>query len=129
MKTAVRILVIIAGVVGIVWAIIGFFGVAAGGSISTVFQTADEAKQTIEQSTTTMTKLIGSLIFVVAGLIFGTMASGKESKKVTGIVLSVLLILCGIITTSLASYVTGPIYVLCGILALIANAASKRSIA
>ncbi len=130
MKTAIKILVIIAAVIGIVWAIVGFFGVAIGGGFLAAFEESDDAaREVVESSAMTMMKLVGTFVVIIAGLIFGVIASGKETKPVAGIVLSALLIVCGISATVWASYVSGPLYILCGILALVANATGKRSTA
>lgn len=130
MKTAVKILVIIAAVIGIIWAIVGFFGMAIGGGFLAAFEETEEAVQEIvEPSVMTMMKLVGSFVVIIAGLIFGVIASGKETKPVAGIVLSALLIVCGISATVWASYIAGPLYILCGILGLVANATAKRSTA
>jgi hypothetical protein len=120
MKTAVKILVIITAVIGIIWAIVGFFGVALGGGIAT---------KTMMASEMTMAKLAGSFIAIIAGLIFGIIAADKEVKQIAGIILSALLILSGVAATIWASFVAGPLYILSGILALIANSAIKPKVA
>jgi hypothetical protein len=126
MKTAVKVLVIIAGVIGIIWPIVGFFGTAIGGSLAAVFAETEEAeREFFFGSISIMMKLLGSSIVVVAGLVFGIIAAGKEIRRVPGIVLSVLLIVSGVLATALASFVTGPMYVLAGILAVIANAVGR----
>jgi hypothetical protein len=130
MKPAVKVLVIIAAVIGIIWAIVGFFGVAIGGGFVAAFkETKEAAQKTVETSAVIMMKLAGSFIAIVAGLIFGIISAGQEVNRIAGIVLSALLIICGVAATMWASYVAGPLYCLCGILALIANAAAKARMA
>ena len=73
-----------------------------------------------------MLMMIGSFIAIIVGLIFGIISSNKETKRIKGIILSLLLLFSGIIATICASYVAGPIYILCGILALISNSTSKQ---
>ncbi len=130
MKTAVKVLVIIAGVVGIIWSIVGFFSILFGGAFiaagqETIGKDAVAAKQTASTSVSLMLKMIGSLVVVVAGLVFGIISSSKEIKPIPGIILAALLLGSGILATIWASYVAGPIYLLCGLLAIIANAISK----
>jgi len=126
MKAAVKILVIIAAVVGIVWAIVGFFGLAFAGGTAAAFEKSKETAQKIVSTTAVaMMKLVGSFIVITAGLIFGIIASGKEVNRIAGIILGALLIICGVAATLWASYAAGPLYILCGILVLAANAAEK----
>ncbi|MFW6139216.1 MAG: hypothetical protein ACOC7U_08585 [Spirochaetota bacterium] len=67
-----------------------------------------------------------SLIPIITGLVFGIIASAKESIKVVILIMGVLLIGCGVLATVWNSYVSGPIYVLAGLLAVIAGLVMKR---
>ncbi|HOV39751.1 MAG TPA: hypothetical protein PLG79_13580 [Spirochaetales bacterium] len=131
MKDAVRLLVIIAAVIGIIWSIVGFIGILFGGAFVAAGQEAIGKNTTAAEATETTTvnlilMMIGSFIAIIIGLIFGIISSNKETKRIRGIILSLLLLFSGIIATICASYVAGPIYILCGILALISNSTSKQ---
>jgi hypothetical protein len=131
MKDAVRVLVIIAAVIGIIWSIVGFVVILFGGAFvaagqETIGKNINAAEATETTSVNLMLMMIGSFIAIIVGLVLGIISSSKETKRISGIILSVLLLFSGIIATICASYVAGPMYVLCGILALISNSTSKQ---
>ncbi len=130
MKTAIKVLVIIAFVIGVIWSIVGFFGVWFGGAIvasgQEVFEEDSEAAaETTEATATIMLKMIGSFLVIIAGFIFGLISCGKEVKKATSITMGVLLIICGVLAIIWTSYVAGPLYILSGILASISGSSAK----
>ena len=126
MKSAIKILVIIACIIGIIWSLVGIFGGAFFGGIKAAFEEKQEAEKTKEEYVNTSLRHIGSFIMVTIGLIFGIVGSGKKSKKITTIINGSLLLFCGIMAFTWLSYFAGSIYVLCGFLLIIVGLVSKR---
>jgi len=85
MKTAVKILCIIALIIGIIWATVGFFGSWVGGAVvSTVedmSQDSASADSTMEKSVNFMLKFIGSFIVVIIGGVLGIVGSKKAPSQ------------------------------------------------
>ena len=108
MKTAIKVLVILGVIIGIIWSFFGFFG-------SALLSYEDLG-----------VKSVFALVAIILGLVFGIIASGKTAGKGTTIVMGVLLGGSGLIATILYSYVAGPIYILGGFLAIIAGLVQKQ---
>jgi len=121
MKTASKILIIIGSIIGILWSIIGFFSVWFGGAVAI---TLDKNIKT-EDVTDIMLKMIGSFIVIIIGLILGIIAANKKTKKITTIILGILLLSSGILATVWHSYATGPIYILSSLLLILAGIFQK----
>ena len=128
MKTAIKVLVILGVIIGIIWSFFGFFG-------SAVFSVMEEGLTgEIAPGKETKYENVGvksafALVAIILGLVFGIIASGKTAGKGTTIVMGVLLGGSGIIATILYSLVAGPIYILGGLLAIIAGLVQKRKLA
>ena len=127
MKTAIKVLVIIGVIIGIIWSFLGFFGAAffmgMEEGLTGSIETEKEAKYT-----DVAVKSAFALMAIIIGLVFAIIASKKATGKITTIVMGVLLGGCGIGATVLYSYVAGPIYVLCGLMAVIAGLVQKRTV-
>ncbi len=120
MKTAIKVLVIIGIIIGIIWSFLGFFG-------SAIFAVIDQDKEAKYENVGVKSAL--ALVAIILGLVFGIIASGKTAGKGTTIVMGVLLGGSGLIATILYSYVAGPIYILGGFLAIIAGLVQKQKLA
>ena len=123
MKTAVRVLVIIAAVIGFVWGIVGFFGGAFAGAIAELAEEEAMKKESLDVGV----NAFAAFFVVIAGLVFGIVCAREKSKKATTIVNGLLLLLCGIIATALQSWIAGPMYVLSGFLGFIAGLMIKKT--
>jgi len=127
MKTAIKVLVIIGVIIGIIWSFVGFFGAGAFLGIEKgLTGEVSEEKQSKYENVGVRSAF--ALMAIIVGLVFGIIASVKTSGKVTMIVMGVLLGGSGIIATILYSYVAGPIYILGGFLAIIAGLVQKRKV-
>ena len=120
MKTAIKFLVIIGIIIGIIWSFLGFFGAVFLAGIA-------QDKETKYVKVGAKSAL--ALVVIILGLVFGIISSGKTAGKGTTIVMGVLLGGSGLIATILYSYVAGPIYILGGLLAIIAGLVQKRKLA
>ncbi len=120
MKTAIKVLVILGIIIGIIWSFFGFFG-------SALFSVITPDKETKYENVGAKSAL--ALAAIILGLVFGIIASGKTAGKGTTIVMGILLGGSGLIATILYSYVAGPIYILGGFLAIIAGLVQKQKLA
>lgn len=125
MKTAIKVLVIIGVIIGIVWSFFGFFGSGVLMSFEKTFSGLEAEKEA--KYTDAAVRSVFALILIIVGLVFGIIASKKATGKITTIIMGVLLGACGITATILYSYIAGPIYALCGLLAIIAGLVQKRT--
>ncbi len=125
MKTAVRVLVIIAAAIGFIWSIVVFGGgIFAGGieaALTELTEGEAESEKVVETYATVITKTVFAFIFIIAGLVFGIVCAREKSSKVTTIVNGLLLLLCGIAATALQSWIAGPIYVVGGFLGFLSG--------
>ncbi|MBW8003816.1 MAG: hypothetical protein FVQ80_17765 [Planctomycetes bacterium] len=122
MKTAVRVLVIIAAAIGFIWSIVVFGGGIFAGGIEAAL-TEDEAKreEVVGTYVPAITKTVFAFIFIIAGLVFGIVCAREKSSKATTMVNGLLLLLCGIAATALQSWIAGPIYVVDGFLGFLSG--------
>lgn len=125
MISAIKILVIIACIIGILWSLLGIFGGAFFGAMKAVLENEQEAKKLEELYLNNSLRHIGSFAMIILGLIFGIVGSGKKAKKLTSIINGILLLTCGVLAFIWYSYFTGIIYVLCGFLLIITGLISK----
>jgi len=127
MKTAVKVLIIIGVIIGIIWSFLGFFGAAffSGMEKGLTGEIAPDKEAKYENIGV---KSAFALVAIILGLVFGIIASGRTAGKGTTIVMGILLGGSGIIATILYSYVAGPIYVLGGLLAIIAGLVQKQKV-
>lgn len=130
MKKAAKILCIIALVIGIIWAIVGFFGSWVGGAVISAGQEvfaedSQGANSTLESSVNVMLKLIGSFVIVIIGGVLGIIGSDKKLSKVKPLIFGVLTLICGFILFPLANYVAAAIYLIAGLLLVLAGLTTK----
>ncbi len=128
MKTAIKVLVIIGVIIGIIWSFLGFFG-SAFFSVWEEGLTGEISPDRAAKYENVGVKSAFALVAIILGLVFGIIASGKTAGKGTTIVMGILLGGSGLIATILYSYVAGPIYILGGLLAIIAGLVQKRKLA
>ena len=125
MKTAVRVLVIIAAVIGFIWSVTIFSGgILTGGiegALTELTEGKAESEKVVEIYATVITKVIFAFIFIIAGLVFGIVCAREKSSKTTTIINGLLLLLCGIAATALQSWVAGPICVVGGFLGFLSG--------
>ena len=125
MKTAIKVLVIIGVIIGIIWSFFGFFGTAFFSGMEKGL-TGEIAPDKEAKYADVGVKSVIAFVAIILGLVFGIIASGKTAGKGTTIVMGVLLGGSGIIATILYSFVAGPIYILGGFLAIIAGLVQKQ---
>ena len=128
MKTAIKVLVIIGVIIGIIWSFLGFFGSAVF-SVMEEGLTGEISPDKAVKYENVGVKSAFALVAIILGLVFGIIASGKTAGKGTTIVMGILLGGSGLIATILYSYVAGPIYILGGLLAIIAGLVQKQKLA
>lgn len=133
MKTAVKILCIIALIIGIIWATVGFFGSWVGGA---VIATGEEvfandsvsADATMGKSVNFMLKFIGSFIVVIIGGVLGIVGSKKAPSQMKPIILGILTYISGWVLFPLNNYVAAAIYLVAGLLLVLAGLTTKIQI-
>ena len=128
MKTAIKVLVLLGVIIGIIWSFLGFFGSAFFAGMEEGL-TGEIAPGKEAKYVNVGVKSAFALVAIILGLVFGIIASGKTVGKGTTIVMGVLLGGSGIIATILYSFVAGPIYILGGFLAIIAGLVQKQKLA
>ena len=124
MKTAVRVLVIIAAAIGFIWSIVGFFGSAAVAGVETGLK-MEGAEQRKEGYIDFGVNSFLSFLMTIAALVFGIVCAREKSGKATTIVNALLLLVCGIVATALKSWIAGPIFVTAGLLGFLAGLMTK----
>jgi hypothetical protein len=130
MKTAVKVLCIIALIIGLVWATVGFFGSWAGGAVSAAGQAvflgdSEGAASTINDSAMLMIRLIGSFIVVIIAGVLGIVGSEQKPVKIKSIILGLLTFICGIILFPLNNYVAAVLYLVAGFILFLAGMVTK----
>jgi hypothetical protein len=133
MKTAAKILCIIALIIGIIWATVGFFGSWVGGA---VIATGEEvfandsvsADATMGKSVNFMLKFIGSFIVVIIGGVLGIVGSKKAPSQMKPIILGILTYISGWVLFPLNNYVAAAIYLVAGLLLVLAGLTTKIQI-
>jgi len=131
MKTGSKVLCIIALIIGLIWATVGFFGNWFGGAVSATAKTltsdAKGAKSTINESVNTMIKHIGSFIVVIIAGVLGIVGSDKKPAKIKPLILGLLTFICGCILFPLNNYIAAILYLVAGILLLLAGITAKKN--
>ena len=128
LKTAARVLVIIFGIIGIIWGLSAPILAGCSAVAVAMSEASDKATSTISTATTlaeSAGRILASLIFIIAGMVLGLIASSISTKKTSTIVLGSLVIVMGIVSSILLQVVSGPVFVLCGILLLVAGLKQK----
>ncbi|NDV47903.1 DUF4348 domain-containing protein [Paludibacter sp. 221] len=130
MKKAAKILCIIALVIGIIWAVVGFFGSWVGGAVISAGQEvfaedSQGANSTMENSVNVMLKFIGSFVIVIIGGVLGIIGSDKKPSKVKPLIFGVLTLICGIILFPLHNYVAAFLYLVAGLLLVLGGLTTK----
>lgn len=129
MKKAAKILCIIALVIGIIWATVGFFGVWFGGAVvgavEEMAQNSQGADATMETSVNIMLRLLGSFVVVIIGGVLGIVGSDKKNS-LRPIILGILTIICGCVLFPLNNYVAAALYLVAGLLLFLAGLTTKQ---
>ena len=89
MKTAVKVLVILGVIIGIIWSFLGFFGSAFFSGVEKGLTGEISPEKTAKYENVGV-KSAFALMAIIIGLVFGIIASGKSAGKVTNIVMGVL---------------------------------------
>jgi len=126
MKTGAKIVCIIALVIGLIWATIGFFGAGIGGALSSSFQDSETSSATIQSTANVMIKLIGSFVVVIIGGVLGIVGSDKKPAKTKTIILGSITLVCGIVLFPLHNYIAAVLLIVAGLLLLIAGMITKQ---
>lgn len=124
MKKTAKILSIIALVIGIIWAIVGFFGSWVGGAVisagqEVIAEDSQGAHSTLDSTVNVMLNLIGSLLIVVIGGVLGIIGSDKKPSKIKPLIFGILTLICGILLFPLYSYLAAFLYLVVGFLLII----------
>ena len=132
MKKAAKILFIIGLIIGLIWATVGFFGTWFGGAVvSTVEEMSQDsisAEATANTSVNIMLRLMGSFVVVIIGGVLGIVGASKKRQKLKLLVLGFLTLISGFILFPLANYITAVIYIVAGLLLLLAGLATKQQL-
>lgn len=126
MKTAAKILCIIALIVGLIWATVGFFGAWVGGAFiasgkEVFYNDSAGADATMESSVNFMLKFIGSFIVIIIGGVLGIVGSKKAPSQMKLIILGILVYTSGWILFPLNNYVAAVIYIVAGLLLVVSG--------
>lgn len=133
MKTAAKILCIIALIVGLIWATVGFFGAWVGGAFiasgnEVFYNDSAGADATMESSVNFMLKFIGSFIVIIIGGVLGIVGSNKAPSQMKLIILGILVYTSGWILFPLNNYVAAVIYIVAGLLLVVSGFNTKIQI-
>ena len=122
MKKAAKILCIIAMIIGLIWAVVGFFGTWIGGAVVGAVQETVEnsqgANETLEKSVGIMLRHLGSFVVVIIAGILGIVSAGKESSKFKLVIFGILTYTFGYLLFPLSNYVAAVLYLVAGLLLL-----------
>jgi hypothetical protein len=130
MKTAAKVLCIIALIVGLIWATVGFFGSWVGGAVSaagkiTIFNDTRGAALTFIDAASTMIRLFGSFIVVIIAGVLGIAGADKKPTKLKPIILGLLTFMCGCFLFPLNNYIAAVLYLVAGFLLFLAGMIAK----
>jgi len=130
MKKAAKILCIIALIIGLIWATVGFFGSWIGGAVVATGQEflgndSAGADSTMETSVNIMLRLLGSFVVVIIGGVLGIVGASKEPSKLKPTILGILTFICGFVLFPLSNYVAAALYLVAGLLLLLAGLTTK----
>jgi len=129
MKTAVKVLCIIALVIGLIWATVGFFSSWLGGSVSAgvsaLTYDSKGAAAKVESTAMLMIRLAGSFIVVIIGGVLGIVGSDKQPAKLKPLILGVLTFTCGCFLFPLNNYIAAVLFLVAGFLLMLAGLTTK----
>jgi hypothetical protein len=129
MKTAVKVLCIIALVIGVIWAVVAFYGSLYGGAAVATIQgltgNSTGAASTEDATNKLIVLHFGSFIVVVIAGVLGIIGSAKNSAKKKSIILGLLTLICGIVLLPLNNYIAAVLYVIAGLLLFLAGVTLK----
>lgn len=129
MKKAAKILCIIAMIIGLIWAVVGFFGTWIGGAVVGAVQetveNSESANATMEKSVGIMLKLLGSFVVVIIGGVLGIVGANKK-PSLNPIILGILTFMCGYLLFPLSNYVAAALYLVAGLLLFLAGVTTKQ---
>lgn len=128
MKKAAKVLVIIGLVIGLIWAVIGFFGSWFGGAVkAAVIDSSKDVPKTIENTETTMLKMIGGFVVVIAAGVLGIVGSDKDKKRIGTILLGTLTLVGGVVLMIWSNWIAAALYIVAGFLLVLAGATLKNT--
>lgn len=91
-------------------------------------QDSASADSTMETSVNIMLRLLGSFIVVILGGVLGIVGANKEPSKLKPIVLGFLTVICGFILFPLSNYIAAVIYLIAGLLLILAGLTTKQQV-
>ena len=129
MKKAAKILCIIAMIIGLIWAVVGFFGTWIGGAVVGAVQetveNSESANATMEKSVSIMLRLLGSFVVVIIGGVLGIVGANKK-PSLNPIILGILTFMCGYLLFPLSNYLAAALYLVAGLLLFLAGVTTKQ---
>ena len=129
MKKAAKILCIIAMIIGLIWAVVGFFGTWVGGAVVGAVQetveNSESANATMEKSVSIMLRLLGSFVVVIIGGVLGIVGANKK-PSLNPIILGILTFMCGYLLFPLSNYLAAALYLVAGLLLFLAGVTTKQ---
>lgn len=125
MKTAAKVLAIIALVFGLIWSVLGFFGSGLGAALSAMADSPDS----VQSSTITMVKMVGGFFVTIIVSVLAITACDKDRKRKATQVLGFLTIVGSFALVNLASGIAGLMFLIAGILISIAGFAREKAAA
>ena len=133
MKTAAKVLSIIALIIGLIWATVGFFGSWAGGAVTAAGQAvllndARGAATTITDTSELMVRLVGSFIVVIIAGVMGIVGSDNKPAKAKPIILGMLTFLCGWFLFPLNNYIAAVLFLFVGFFLFLAGLTTKKNV-
>ena len=132
MKRAAKILCIIALIIGIIWAAVGFFGSWFGGAVvatvEEMSQNSASADATMETTVNTMLRLLGSFVVVIIAGVLGIVGAKKTPSQMKPIILGILTYISGWVLFPLNNYVAAAIYLVAGFLLVLAGLTTKSQV-
>jgi hypothetical protein len=129
LRTAVLALSIIFGIGGIFWSFLAgcAFGVAnAFTQVSAPEGAAGSSVLGLARGTIAG-MLAGSFFVIVAAMVIALVGASQKRKRTPTIVLASITMFLGLASTFLIQFVSGPVFILCGILLLIAGLRQKEA--
>jgi hypothetical protein len=133
MKTAAKVLCILALVIGLIWASVGFFSNWIGGAVSAGFKAgflddSTGATSTLYKAANSMIGHIAGFILVILAGVLGLVGTDKNPKKGKTLILGILTFVLGILLLVLGNYIAGVLYLIAGVLLFFAGITTKENI-
>lgn len=134
MLKASKILLIIGLVIGIIWSVVGFFGVWFGGAFVAAVQDTSVggakidpggAAKTLDATRSVMTSMLGGFCAVLIGGILGIVGCGPVGSKAKTMILGGLTVASGVLLVITHNWIAAALYLLAGFLVTLAGATHK----